>query len=34
MSQHGDKPILHIDIHGKMNKKAHCNLDVGTLPME
>lgn len=27
------KPILHVDIHGKMNRKNNCEIDVGMVSL-
>ena len=27
--KHEGKPILHIDIHGKLNRSKDCEIDVG-----
>jgi len=29
-----NKPLFHIDIHGKKNRKNNADLDLGTMPME
>jgi hypothetical protein len=28
------KPLLHVDIHGKMDRKNDCEIDVGIMAME
>ena len=34
MELYGKKPLFHIDVHGKCNRKNNCDLDLGTMPME
>lgn len=33
-SKNEGRPILHVDIHGKMNRKNNCEIDVGIRSME
>jgi hypothetical protein len=32
--KHEKVPILHVDIHGKLNRKNDCEIDVGIRAME
>ena len=32
--KHSKVPILHVDVHGKLNRKNNCEVDVGIRSME
>lgn len=32
--KHKEKPILHVDVHGKLNREHNCHVDVGIKSIE